>query len=395
MSTFANLTKPLAPEFPGEHFWDLYQRGMEGYERLRLSIAASPGEVNSRIEKTWGATKAAKMIGVSEPTLRKMDPDAPKYGGKYARWNLERINELRAKAGTLFKRPEFSQCLTLSFAKLKGGTGNTSNAVHFAHFLATKGLRVLIVDWDPQASATGLSGGYNPDADFSFEDLPISAAMGDYEKFPECILTTYFHNVHLVPANQLLEDLNIEIPAQISNASERGEQLDPDYSRLRHCLETVKEFYDVIIIDCPPAPGVLNMSALAAADGIINPLVPNPLDRASYIMYTKTLATHFEYAPYPLKYHRIMLTKFNNSVSQQDNIDDIKAIYGDWVLRNPIIESVEVLKSSSRLETVYSLDKAINAQETLNRALRSFNNAFGEMFDEMQMIWQMEAEAHE
>jgi chromosome partitioning protein len=395
MQLASKITKRLAPEFPSEHFWDFYQRGMEGYDELRADIAAIPGQMNSRVEKTWGVKETASMVGVTPPTLRKLDPDPPKYGGKTPRWTLQRINELRKKAGTLLTRPEGAECLTLAFSKLKGGTGNTSNAVHFSHFLAMKGYRVLFIDWDPQASATGLCGGYNPDADITMDDLPLASILGDYEGFSDCIKTTYFHNVHLCPANQMLEDLNIELPDQIATAQRQNQPVDPDFIRLKKCLDTVKDFYDFIIIDCPPSPGVLTMNALGAADGIINPIVPNPLDRASYIMHTKTLANHYEVASAPLKYHRIMLTKYNGSLNQQENISDIRRIYGDWVLFNPGTESVEVSKSSARLETIYSLEKAMNAQETLKRALDHFNAAFEEMLAEMSVIWEMEAEANE
>jgi hypothetical protein len=90
-----------------------------------------------------------------------------------------------------------------------------------------------------------------------------------------------------------------------------------------------------------------------------------------------------------------MLTKYNGSLNQQENISDIRRIYGDWVLFNPGTESVEVSKSSARLETIYSLEKAMNAQETLKRALDHFNAAFEEMLAEMSVIWEMEAEANE
>lgn len=383
------VTKQLGPENPKSHFSELAKIGMAQMHEIRHRIAEETGDAKKRGVKTWGAQHAAKMIGRTTPWLRKHDPDAPRNESGHGRWTLERINSLRVKAGTLISRPKGASPLAIAFAKLKGGTGNTTNCAHGAHYFAMQGLRVLVLDWDPQGSCTQLIGGFNPDSDIEAEDLPNEALLSDFEGLKYCIKKTYFHNVHLIPANQMLQDLEIDLYGQMEADDE---SLPPVHERLKLALEPIKELYDVILIDCPPSQGLLTMNALGAADAVVNPIRPALLDRASFVMYTRSLTGFYDFNPaIDLKYHRILISQYSDVVGSREQSDKIREQYGDFVMANKVVDCQEVRNAASKLSTVYALDKPVGGKRTYDRAIESFDSVFGEMLNDIRNIWTDEA----
>lgn len=385
------MAKQLGPDNASSYFQEFVIRGRDESEGIRAEILSEFGDGERRRLRTWGAVKASAMIGRSQGWLRENDPDVPRNGSGHGRWTLSRINELRAKAGSLYSRPEGSEPMIVPFSKQKGGVGNTTLVCHAAHYLAMQGLRVLVMDSDPQASATSIIGGLVPDAHLEEEDLPIHALLEDISSFPECIRKTYFHNVHLVPSNSALQDLDMKLASQ--SQSDDDFHIAP-YARVRAALDLVKDEYDVILIDCPPALGMLTLNALMAGNGLINPMRASLLDVASYIMFTGSLQLFYqELAEQPLKYHRIVLTAHKaNSLGYSQQERRVRAVYGDSVLTSRVMDSEEISNAATKLCTVYGLEKAFSGRETHKRALETLDACFDEILEDFKLIWSMEAE---
>lgn len=259
--------KQLGPDNASAYFHQFVVRGKEESESIRADILTEVGDGQRRLPRTWGAKRAAKMIGRSEGWLRDNDPDVPRNEAGHGRWTLARINELRKKAGTLYQRPAGSEPIIMAASKLKGGVGNTTFVCHAAHYFAMQGLKVLVWDLDPQSSATSILAALVPDAHLEDEDLPNSALLEDMSLFPGCIRKTYFHNVHLVPSNSALQDLDLKLASQQQSDSEF--QIAP-HERVRAALDLVKDNYDIILIDCAPALGMLTLNALMAGNALID-----------------------------------------------------------------------------------------------------------------------------
>ncbi|MFC2948758.1 ParA family protein [Virgibacillus sediminis] len=144
----------------------------------------------------------------------------------------------------------------LSIANQKGGVGKTTSSVNLSACLAQLGKKVLLVDTDPQGNATSGVGVNKADMDQCIynvlvEDLPAE----------EVCVSSSVNNLDIIPATIQLAGAEIELVPTISREI-----------RLKKALESLKDDYDFIIIDCPPSLGLLTINALTASDTVMIPV---------------------------------------------------------------------------------------------------------------------------
>lgn len=136
----------------------------------------------------------------------------------------------------------------------KGGVGKTTTAVNLTAALTEAGRRVLLCDFDPQANATSGLGLDKRHLRHSVYDVVINEVPAK-----DAIVHTDFGDV--LPSTADLAGAGVELISMPS----------PNY-RLRDALETVRNQYDLIFIDCPPSLELLTLNSLCAADGIMVPV---------------------------------------------------------------------------------------------------------------------------
>ncbi len=144
----------------------------------------------------------------------------------------------------------------LAVANQKGGVGKTTTAINLGTALAAVNKRVLVVDLDPQGNASTGLGIDHADRDISAYDVLMGEAT-----LGEGLVATAVPGLHVLPAVVDLSGAEVEL----ANAERR------EY-RLRNALAGGLAGYDYVIIDCPPALGLLTVNALVAADSILVPL---------------------------------------------------------------------------------------------------------------------------
>lgn len=143
----------------------------------------------------------------------------------------------------------------ISLANQKGGVGKTTTTVNLGTILAKKGKKVLLIDADPQGNATsGL--GVEKEVEYSTYDILVNDV-----KIQDAIQDTIIKNLKVCPANMSLAGAEVELVSMMSREQ-----------RLKEKLDEVKDFFDYILIDCPPSLGLITLNAFTASNSVLIPV---------------------------------------------------------------------------------------------------------------------------
>ena len=280
------------------------------------------------------------------------------------------VREYRAKR----LRPEGAEAVCISVANFKGGVGKTTTAMSLAQGLSLKGHRVLLIDCDPQGSLTTLFG-IMPDTEVNEAQTILPICLGQQPSIQPSIQTTYWSGLDLVCAAPLLFAAEFGLPAR--QMREEGFEF---WNVLNIALDDVREHYDVIILDTPPALSYVTINALMASDGILMPLPPNALDAASAAQFWRL----FSDLTGDLVMHRGVTKDFDFVrvlLTRVDSQDSTAAVVKEWigktyegkVLPAEIPKTTVASSSAAEFGTVYDIGRYEGNQRTYKRALDAYD----------------------
>ena len=228
-----------------------------------------------------------------------------------------------------------------ALANQKGGVGKTTTAVNLGAYLALSGMRVLLIDIDPQSNATSSLG-------FDKNNLPLSIYDAIINKTPitKIILLTDHFCLELVPSSPALAGAEVEMVGLLAR-----EHL------LHKAIAPVVERYDYVLIDCPPSLGLLTINALTAADGIIIPVQCEYLALEGLTLLTHTINLVRDNLNPGLKIRGLLMTMYDTRTNlSRQVVEEVRTHFADKVFDTIIPRNVRLSEAPSHGETILSYD---------------------------------------
>ena len=207
-------------------------------------------------EVVYPRRRMLELLDLSEPELLAAEQDgvlAP-LGGVRETYPIHALSQYRTALG---RHPRPHGLRRQLFLNFKGGTGKTSLSVGYAHRLAELGHRVLIMDLDSQGHATKCLGYDGESCDATLYDVLIGGVP-----IKQVRIETPLTELHLVPCNLRMSTVDIALMPLAAREV-----------RLRRALEDVTADYEYIVMDAPPAFGLLNLNAIVASDDLFVPVL--------------------------------------------------------------------------------------------------------------------------
>lgn len=243
----------------------------------------------------------------------------------------------------------------IAIANQKGGVGKTTTAINLSASLAALEYKTLLVDADPQANATsGL--GLDPNTvDKSIYECVIHPEI----QIKDCIVDVTFPNLHLAPSHIDLVGAEIEM-LELPNRE----------MRMREVLNSVKNDYDFIIVDCSPSLGLITVNALTAADSVIIPVQCEFFALEGLGKLINTIKIVQQKLNPRLAYEGILLTMYDSRLRLCNQVvAEVKQHFQHLVFESIIARNVRISEAPSYGLPVLAFDaKSPGSKSYLNLA---------------------------
>lgn len=220
----------------------------------------------------------------------------------------------------------------LAIINQKGGVGKSTTAINLSAALGEEGKKCLVVDFDPQGNTTS---GYGIDKEGLEHDI-YDALLDGYE-FSELIVGTPEKKVFVVPATIQLAGAEIELVSKIARES-----------ILKNLIDTVKDDFDYVFIDCPPSLGLLTINALSAADGLLIPIQCEYYALEGVTKLLESMKLVKGSLNRELDVFGVLMTMYDGRTTLSNQVvEEVKKYFGKIVFKTVIPRSVKISEAPS------------------------------------------------
>jgi chromosome partitioning protein len=319
------------------------------------------------------------------PTGRVVD------GKRKREFTLAEAQEWVRRYGKYTPRPEGARAFTIATGNFKGGVSKTTTTMALAQGLTLRGMKGLIIDLDPQGSITQMCD-YIPIKDVTESDTVLPLIYGQESSIEYAIRPTYWDGIDLVPATPALFNAEFFLPtAQIKSKTFEF------WDVINKGIDSVRDKYDFIIFDTPPALSYLTTNAFYAADGLIVPMQPEALSFASssqfWSLITDLTSAISEHRPELAKRKYAFINVLITMASTQQSTDTvsgwIRQTYGNKVVPMAVPDSEAVKKSATFFGTVYDTQDKIKSA-TVTRIREAYDSLSKLVETQIREVWERE-----
>lgn len=230
----------------------------------------------------------------------------------------------------------------IAIANQKGGVGKTTTAVNLSACLGKAGKKTLIVDIDPQGNTTSGLGIDPKGLELSVYDCLINDV-----KMKEVILKTDFENLWIVPSNINLAGAELELVMK-----EKREFL------LKKAIYEIKDYFDFILIDCPPSLGLITLNSFTATNSILIPIQCEYYALEGLSQLTNTIKMIKKSLNPDLSIEGVLLTMFDARTNLSIQVvDEVKKFFGNKVFSTIIPRNVRLSEAPSFGQPVIEYDR--------------------------------------
>lgn len=229
--------------------------------------------------------------------------------------------------------------MNLALVNLKGGVGKTTTAVNLAAAFARSGLKVLVVDLDPQGSASLSLGVRREEVETSVAQVLLGKAEA-----VDAVRESTVSGVDLLPSALDVAGIDLAL----------ARKQDP-HKLLKKALSPLRRRYDVVVFDCPPGLSILGLNALVAADAYVVPLTPHLLDVEALSGFFQLIENADLGKPPALL--GILLTRVDHRTRLTDAVvSELRETYGAKVFRTEIPINVRLAEAPGQALSIFDFE---------------------------------------